>query len=79
MPVYAVGQEYGAHYMVMKYVDGSTLADIIKQQGAMPELTVTQILIETCDALITLHKARLIHRDLKPANLAVGKDGRVCY
>lgn len=77
VPVYAVGQEGGAHYMVMKYIDGSTLADLIKQQGALPEPTVRQILIETCDALNTLHTAGLIHRDLKPANLMIGKDGRV--
>lgn len=77
VPVYAVGQEGGAHYMVMKYIDGSTLADLIKQQGALPETTVRQILIETCDALNTLHAAGLIHRDLKPANLMIGKDGRV--
>ena len=77
VPVYAVGQENGAHYMVMKYIDGSTLADLIKQRGKLPEPTVRQILIETCDALTTLHAAGLIHRDLKPANLMIGKDGRV--
>ena len=77
VPVYAVGQEHGAHYMVMKYIDGSTLADVIKTQGALPELTVKEILIEACDALSTLHDAGLIHRDLKPANLMLGKDGRV--
>jgi serine/threonine protein kinase len=77
VPVYAVGQEGGAHYMVMKYIDGSTLADLIKQQGALPETTVRKILIETCDAVHTLHTAGLIHRDIKPANLMIGKDGRV--
>lgn len=77
VPVYAVGQEHGAHYMVMKFIDGSTLAELIKKQGALPELTVKEILIEACDALETLHSAGLIHRDLKPANLMIGRDGRV--
>ena len=47
-PFYAVGQEHGVHYMVMKFLDGSTLAELIKEQGALPERTVRQILSEAC-------------------------------
>ena len=77
VPIYAVGQEHGVHYMVMKFLDGSTLAELIKEQGALPERTVRQILSEACEALRALHSAGLVHRDLKPANLMLGRDGKV--
>ncbi len=76
VPVYAVGQEGGVYYMVMKLLSGHTLADIIKNHGRLEEVTVRKMVVEVCDALEALHDAGLLHRDMKPANLMMGANGR---
>ncbi len=77
VPVYAVGREAGNYYMVMKFVEGETLSQMLRRQGAIDPDVVRRIVREVCDALGALHRAGLIHRDMKPGNLMVGPDGRV--
>lgn len=77
VPVYAVGREGGAYYMVMKFIEGRSLSQILKSEGAMAPERVRLLLIQVCDALGGLHRAGLIHRDMKPGNLMLGDDGRV--
>jgi len=77
VPVYAVGQEGGVYYMVMKFIEGQPLSDIIESEGRLDESRVSDILIQVCAALSALHGQDLVHRDLKPANLMVGMGGQV--
>lgn len=59
----------GEPYLVMEYLQGVTLADIIEGTGALPLERALPIFIQICEALIYAHNKGLIHRDLKPSNI----------
>lgn len=65
----------GDHYIVMDYVDGPDLSDVLVQHGSLPIDRVVDIGIELADALTRAHYLRIIHRDLKPANILIDRDG----
>lgn len=75
--VYDVGQENDTHYMVMEYVEGSTLKEMIVSRGALPVEEAVRIASQICDALDHAHQNQIIHRDIKPHNILIGKNGRV--
>lgn len=56
-------------YMVMEYLDGTSLATIISQEAPLPLPVASAIMIQLCDALSATHSQGLIHRDLKPSNV----------
>lgn len=62
-------------YMVMDYVDGRTLAELIKASGALPISEVIDIFIQAAEALGFAHKNGIIHRDIKPSNIMVAYSG----
>ena len=75
--IYDVG-EYGRfQYIVMEYLDGPTLQQMIEQQGILPLPRVVGILGQLADALDYAHRQGLVHRDVKPANVMVGAQDRV--
>jgi serine/threonine-protein kinase len=59
----------GAPYMVMEYLEGSDLADVVKRRGGLPGQEAIEYVLQACEALAEAHKAGIVHRDLKPANL----------
>lgn len=75
--VYDVGQDDETHYIVMEYIEGHTLKEVINQQGALPIEEAVRISIQICDALDHAHQNNIIHRDIKPHNIMIGKNGRV--
>ncbi|MFM1650634.1 Stk1 family PASTA domain-containing Ser/Thr kinase [Brevibacillus sp. B_LB10_24] len=75
--VYDVGQEDDTHYMVMEYIEGSTLKEVINEHGALPVKEAVRIAIKICDALDHAHQNHIIHRDIKPHNILIGKNGQV--
>ena len=77
VPVYAVGQEGGVYYIVMKFVEGRPLSEIIAEEERLDEARVCDLVVQVCAALSALHSRDLVHRDIKPANLMVGPDGQV--
>jgi serine/threonine protein kinase len=75
--IYASGQHEHRPYMVMEFVDGESLADIVKSRPALPVAAKLSYLEQMCAGLHFAHRAGIIHRDVKPANVMVDKDGVV--
>ena len=75
--VYDVGEEDGLPYIVMEYVEGETVADLIARTGPMQPERAVELLLQVCAGLEHAHAAGLVHRDIKPQNLLVRSDGVV--
>ncbi|MBX2812185.1 MAG: serine/threonine protein kinase [Myxococcales bacterium] len=63
----------GELYMVMEYVDGEPLSQLITNSGRLPMLRTVDIALQICSALRTAHKAGVVHRDLKPGNIMISR------
>ena len=66
-------------YLVMEYLDGCTLAEIVAEEGVLPIAWVIDILEQVCAAVEEAHRAGIIHRDLKPDNIWLEPNGRGGY
>ena len=64
-------------YIVMEYVQGRTLRDIVREDGPMPVEEAARVLKPVADALQSSHEAGIIHRDIKPANIMLTNTGQV--
>lgn len=67
--------EAGQHYIIMEYVQGGSLRDLLDQHPQLPLPHVLSIAIDVADALTRTHRLNIIHRDLKPANVLLAQDG----
>jgi beta-lactam-binding protein with PASTA domain/predicted Ser/Thr protein kinase len=79
--VYDTGEvtsEFGPlPYIVMEYVDGQTLREIVKTSGPMTQQKVIEVMADVCAALDFSHRHQIIHRDVKPANIMINRAGAV--
>ncbi len=75
--IYDVGQEDEAQYIVMEYVDGKTLKQVIDERAPLPVGEAVQIAHQIADALSHAHEHNIIHRDVKPHNILISRQGRV--
>ncbi|WP_219837724.1 Stk1 family PASTA domain-containing Ser/Thr kinase [Paenibacillus sp. R14(2021)] len=75
--IYDVGQEDDTHYIVMEYIEGNNLNEIIKERAPLQAEEAIRVAIQICDALEHAHHNQIIHRDIKPHNILIGKNGRV--
>jgi serine/threonine-protein kinase len=64
-------------YIVMEYVDGITLRDIVHNDGPIPPRKALEIISDACQALNFSHQHGIIHRDVKPANIMISRTGAV--
>ena len=64
-------------YIVMEYVDGLTLRDVVRTHGPMRARRAIEVIAEACQALNFSHQRGIIHRDVKPANIMIGTAGSV--
>jgi len=71
------GVEGGTHFLVMEYVEGKTLSDIIAARGALPIQEAVGIADQIAQALDAAWRAGIVHRDIKPHNIMVTPDGQV--
>lgn len=73
--IYDVGREGNIHYIVMELIEGRTLSDYIKAQGAMSYPKVIALSKQIAAALAFAHKNHIIHRDVKPHNVMITPNG----
>src|SRR5262245_47371841 len=71
--VYDVGVESGIPFLVMEFLDGSDLAKLLTERGALPLSGIVDVFLPVISAVATAHRAGIIHRDLKPSNLLITK------
>ncbi len=75
--VYDVGDDGSMHYIVMEYVKGHTLKQLIQRRGALPPKEAVWIMKQLSGALLEAHKNGIIHRDIKSQNVLIKDDGTV--
>ncbi|MGI5222130.1 Stk1 family PASTA domain-containing Ser/Thr kinase [Nocardia sp. CA-290969] len=64
-------------FIVMEYVDGDTLRDIVRNEGPLPPRRAMEVIADVCAALDFSHNAGIVHRDMKPANIMINRAGAV--
>lgn len=75
--VYDVGEDDGKYYIVMEYVEGKTLKDLVKRRGGLTIPEVIDIMLQLTSGLAVAHEAYIIHRDIKPQNIMILDNGLV--
>jgi serine/threonine-protein kinase len=73
--VFSVGEEGGTHYFAMEYVEGESLASLIRSRGPLDVTLAVTLAAQVADALAHAHHAGIIHRDIKPSNIMVDRAG----
>jgi serine/threonine protein kinase len=77
MPIYEYGEQDGLAYLVMPYITGGSLRDVLAKRGKLPLAEAITYIDQTAAALDYAHAQGVIHRDLKPANFLLHADGRL--
>lgn len=72
--IFDAGEQDGEFYMAMEYVEGTTLKELVRRQGALPNGQVDYIIANCCKALQYAHDKGIIHRDVKSGNVMITRD-----
>ena len=75
--VYDVGEDNGNYFIVMEYIEGRHLKELIKKRGKLTPSEAIDIMSQVCDGLATAHDSYIIHRDIKPQNIMILDSGLV--
>ena len=74
--VHRVFEANGTAYLVLEYVEGRTLSEVLREEGRLPAPVLERLLADVLSGLEDVHAAGYVHRDIKPANLMLRPDGR---
>src|SRR5262249_21119627 len=74
---YDIDEDNGLHFLVMEYVDGASLQDIVKKSGPLDPVRAAHYIHQAALGLQHAHEAGLVHRDIKPGNVLVDRAGTV--
>lgn len=75
--MYDVGEDDGIYYIVMEYVEGQTLKQLLKRRGNLTLSETIDIMLQLTDGMAHAHDSYIIHRDLKPQNIMIQDDGQI--
>ncbi len=75
--IHDIGSFNDRYFIVMEYIQGETLAQLLVRRGPLPEDEAFGLCAQVCDALAATHSLGIIHRDIKPENIMVTEDGRI--
>src|ERR1700742_821032 len=75
--IYDWGQESGTYFIVMEYVEGRSLRDLIRSEGRLDAGQAADITAEIASALAFAHRSGVVHRDVKPGNVLLTRSGNV--
>ena len=75
--MYDVGVDDGLYFIVMEYVDGKTIKQLIKKRGNLTLSEAIDIMLQLTDGMSHAHDSYIIHRDLKPQNIMIKDDGQI--
>ena len=72
--VYDVGEEDGQHYIVMEFIEGKTLKQLLKKRGNLTLTEVIDIMTQLTDGISHAHSSYIIHRDIKSSNILLDQN-----
>lgn len=75
--MYDVGEDDGIYYIIMEYIEGQTLKQLLKKRGALTLSESIDIMLQLTDGMAHAHDSYIIHRDLKPQNIMIQDDGQI--
>ncbi len=75
--MYDVGEDDGLYYIVMEFIDGITLKQLLKKRGSLTLSETLDIMSQLTDGMSHAHDSYIIHRDLKPQNIMIKDDGKI--
>jgi serine/threonine protein kinase len=77
LKIYDVGKEHGLYYMVVEFLDGEEVFEVIQREGQVEPMDALRIIRQAANGLSAAHAMGLVHRDIKPQNLFLLEDGTV--
>lgn len=75
--VYDVGEDNGEYYIVMEYIEGKHLKNLLKKRGKLTLSEAVDIMLQITDGMSVAHDSYIIHRDIKPQNIMILENGLV--
>mgnify|MGYP004517904821 CR=1 FL=1 len=75
--VYDVGEDNGLYYIVMEYIEGKHLKQLLKKRGSLTVREVIDIMLQITDGMSAAHDSYIIHRDIKPQNIMILENGLI--
>ena len=75
--VYDVGEDNGSYFIVMEYIEGKHLKQLLKKRGNLTLTEVVDIMLQITDGMSAAHDSYIIHRDIKPQNIMILENGLI--